>query len=90
VANLYPIEPMLLKAARQLPQDEDAWGWEVKYDGYLAIIHVQDGRVRVQSRQLKDMTFHYPKFQALASAVPDGTILDSELVQIHALMVDRP
>ena len=43
-----------------LPPDDDAWAYEIKWDGYRTIAFVDDGRVRLQSSNLLDVTARWP------------------------------
>jgi bifunctional non-homologous end joining protein LigD len=51
------------------------WSYELKWDGFRAIISTEDG-LRVRSRRGWDMTSVLPELQAL----PSGLVLDGELV----------
>jgi len=77
---LWPTKPMLARIARE-PFSDPQWVYEVKWDGVRCLLHLQNGRARLQSRSLKDMTRTYPEladaphsFEA-ASAVVDGEIV---------------
>ncbi len=70
----------MLPWSARTPPDSDEWAYEVKYDGFRALVLVGPDRVLVQSRNLPDMTAYYPELQALQSALPGPTILDGELV----------
>jgi bifunctional non-homologous end joining protein LigD len=59
----------------------DAWAFEIKWDGYRTIVHVDDGRTRLQSTAGHDVTSRWPEFAGLADALnASSAILDSELV----------
>ena len=61
--------------------DGDDWAFEIKWDGYRTIVHVSDGRVRLQSTAGRDVTDRWPEFAELASAVnAESAILDGELI----------
>ena len=61
--------------------DGDDWAFEIKWDGYRTIVHVSDGRVRLQSTSGRDVTDRWPEFAELASAVnAESAILDGELI----------
>jgi len=63
-----------------LPVGED-WAFEVKWDGYRTIVHVADGKVRLQSTAGHDVTARWPEFADLAASVnASAAVLDSELV----------
>jgi DNA ligase 1 len=65
--------------------DLNGHGWliEDKYDGIRAQAHVRDGRVRLFSRRLNDVTASYPEVAAALSDIRDGAILDGEIVAIR-------
>lgn len=58
--------------------DDDDWWFEVKWDGYRAIIDSQQGKVRARSRRGLDLLDRFPELAALD--VPDGVVLDGEVV----------
>lgn len=77
------IQPMLARLGT-LPA-EDAWGFEVKWDGVRAIAHCQPERVRLWSRNRNDVTAAYPELCALTTALqPHSAILDGEIVAFDA------
>ncbi len=64
-----------------LPPDDGNWAFEIKWDGYRTIAFVADGRVRLQSSNLLDVTAKWPEIGDLADSVSAGrAILDGELV----------
>ena len=74
------IDPMLASPA-QLPTDESAWAFEVKWDGVRAIAHSQPGRISFHSRNANDITPAYPELRALNRALGSHeAILDGEIV----------
>lgn len=74
------IEPMLPWASRVIPP-EAGWAFEVKHDGFRALVFCDRERVRVQSRSLKVMTGFYPELQALKEVLGcRQVVLDGELV----------
>jgi bifunctional non-homologous end joining protein LigD len=61
--------------------DGDDWAFEIKWDGYRTIVHLDDGRVRLQSTAGHDVTERWPEFAGLADSVnARSAILDGELV----------
>ncbi|HEV8314906.1 MAG TPA: ATP-dependent DNA ligase [Burkholderiaceae bacterium] len=56
------------------------WLVEWKYDGIRAQLIKRSGRVWVWSRGEELMEGRFPEVEALAQALPDGTVLDGELV----------
>ena len=57
------------------------WGFEMKWDGVRAIAQVQDGRVRLWSRNDIDMGVSYPELSGLGEALAGrSAVLDGEIV----------
>lgn len=72
--------PMLATATEALPRG-DEWAYEMKWDGYRAIVEIHDGWLRIASRRGLDLTDAYSELAPLADAVPvDDLVLDGELV----------
>jgi bifunctional non-homologous end joining protein LigD len=65
----------------RLPTAETGWAFEVKWDGYRTLAFVDDGRVRLQSSNLYDVSAKYPEVGELATGVAARrAVLDGELV----------
>ncbi|MDQ6915879.1 MAG: DNA ligase, partial [Actinomycetota bacterium] len=78
------VVPMLAKLG-ELPRDEDRYGFEVKWDGVRAIAYLEPGRLRLESRNLNDVTAQYPEVRALARELGARTaVLDGEIVAFDA------
>jgi bifunctional non-homologous end joining protein LigD len=78
------VEPMAAKVVDSLPEG-DRWLYEVKWDGYRALIikHGQD--VRIRSRNDKDLTASYPTVAAAAARVRvSSVVIDGEIVALDA------
>ncbi len=69
--------PMLATPAHQLPDGD--WAIEVKWDGVRAAAVVESGRLRLISRNGRDITEGYPEIAGLARVV-DDIVLDGEIV----------
>lgn len=75
-----PIEPMLAKLATEVP-DGEAYLYEPKWDGFRAIVFRGGGEVYIQSRDLKPLDRYFPELSAaLVAGLPDGCVLDGEIV----------
>jgi ATP-dependent DNA ligase len=71
---------MLAKNADALPTG-GAYLYEPKWDGFRAIVFRQDAEVYIQSRDLKPLDRYFPELsKALAGALPDGSVVDGEIV----------
>lgn len=75
--------PMLARAGAELPADEDAWGFEVKWDGIRALLWSDHGHVRIESRTQREITARYPELRPLGRALgAHELLLDGELVAL--------
>ena len=77
------IKPMLASLRHDFPADEKAYGWELKWDGLRAVAYVEDGKVRLVSRNDKDMAASYPELGVLAERTGAPVILDGEIVALR-------
>lgn len=74
------VVPMLAKLS-VLPRDADEWAVEVKWDGVRALAYCRPGRVRLQTRNLNDVTAQYPELKRLSRRLGAvDAVLDGELV----------
>ncbi|MDQ3757607.1 MAG: non-homologous end-joining DNA ligase [Actinomycetota bacterium] len=71
----------MLAVSGDLPADDGQWAFEVKWDGVRALTYVADGDLRMESRNLLDITPRYPEVHGLADTVGSlGAVLDGEVV----------
>jgi len=71
----------MLAAAGELPADDAAWAYEMKWDGLRAIATISAGALTLTSRTGRDITSGYPELAGLAAAVsPHEVVLDGEIV----------
>ena len=70
-------EPML---ATSWPNafDDEGWWFEIKWDGYRAVVSAEGGKVRARSRRGLDLLGPFPELASLP--IPDGVALDGEVV----------
>ncbi len=74
------IKPMLARAG-ELPQSGRGWVYEVKWDGVRALAYSTPGELRLESRNLKEITGSYPELARLNRALSShAAILDGEIV----------
>lgn len=69
-----------LEAAPQTLGPIDAWQLEWKWDGIRAQLIRRGGRVVLWSRGEERLDGRFPEVEAAAAALPDGTVLDGELL----------
>jgi bifunctional non-homologous end joining protein LigD len=78
------IVPMLARAG-ELPADDGAWAYEVKWDGVRAIAYSEPGRLRFESRNLNEIGASYPELARLNRALRShSAVLDGEIVAFDA------
>jgi ATP-dependent DNA ligase len=83
-----PVEPMLARLASDLPEG-DGWIYEPKWDGFRAIVFRGGGGVYIQSRDLKPLDRYFPELhETLLARLPDGAVLDGEIVIATAAGLD--
>jgi bifunctional non-homologous end joining protein LigD len=74
------IVPMLARTA-ELPADDDRWAFEIKWDGVRAIAYSTPGELRLESRNLNDITDSYPELARLGRGLGSHhAVLDGEIV----------
>ena len=65
------------------PFDGPDWFFEIKWDGYRAVAFIDNGKVRLVSRNQNDLTPRYPELKDLPQFVQAKTaILDGEVVAL--------
>ena len=68
----------------RLPEGDD-WLYEVKFDGYRALLIKRGDRVEIRSRNEKDLTATYPAVAAAARRLAaDTAVIDGEIVAVDA------
>jgi bifunctional non-homologous end joining protein LigD len=74
--------PMLARPGRLPPAREaDRWALEIKWDGVRALVYSEPGRIRLESRNGRDITASYPELRPLNRALSHHrAILDGEIV----------
>jgi bifunctional non-homologous end joining protein LigD len=74
------LRPMLARSGT-LPADDGRWAYEIKWDGVRALAYSRPGELRLESRNLNDITDSYPEIARLNRALSSHeAILDGELV----------
>lgn len=77
------IRPMKATLSAALPDEDRAWAYEVKWDGYRIIAFIRGGEVRLQTRNLLDATADFPEVGQLGVALgKHEVILDGEIVAL--------
>jgi bifunctional non-homologous end joining protein LigD len=73
----------MLATSVDKPFDGSEWLFEIKWDGYRAVAFIENGKVRLVSRNQTDLTPRYPELKDLPKFVKAKTaILDGEVVAL--------
>src|SRR6266566_3526903 len=76
------VEPMLAVLSR-LPSDQKNYSFEFKWDGVRALTYFDGRSLRMESRNLLDITPRYPEVHALTDGLAGRrVILDGEIVAL--------
>jgi bifunctional non-homologous end joining protein LigD len=79
------VRPMVATAAARLPADDDAWAYELSWDGLRALAAVDGGRLRLTAADDADIGGSYPQLRAMAeSLAPTECLLDGVVVAFDA------
>ena len=76
------VEPMAARVVEKLPEGPE-WLYELKFDGYRALLIKEEEMVRLRSRKDKDLTAMYPGIIAAGERLDaDLLVLDGEIVAL--------
>ncbi len=82
-ADLPDISPMLAQIGQGTPPSGPDWLYEIKWDGVRAICYIQNGRLRMVSRNGNLMERQYPELSILPHHIKAKTaILDGEIAAL--------
>jgi bifunctional non-homologous end joining protein LigD len=74
------LKPMLATLST-LPRADEGWAYEIKWDGVRAIAYCEAGHLRLESRNLREITSHYPELRTLAAELGSReAVFDGEVV----------
>jgi bifunctional non-homologous end joining protein LigD len=75
----------MLAESIEKPFDDQDWLFEIKWDGYRAIAFIENGKVRLVSRNQNELTARYPELKDMPEFIKAKTaILDGEVVALDA------
>lgn len=72
----------MLATAGPLPPEDGRWAYEVKWDGYRALIGIDGAQLALRSRRGRTSTQDFPGLPQLRCPVP--AVLDAEVVALDA------
>ncbi len=76
-------QPLALAMVVEAPPEGDDWLHEIKHDGYRIVARIEEGEVRLISRNGKDWTKEFPQVARAVGRLPAGTaLLDGEVAAV--------
>ncbi|MGK7396347.1 MAG: non-homologous end-joining DNA ligase [Candidatus Cyclobacteriaceae bacterium M3_2C_046] len=79
-----PVDPMLAESRSNIPDASDHL-FEVKWDGIRALIFLNEGELKIQSRNHKDISLHFPELLIPEKAFrANNGVFDAEIVCLDA------
>jgi bifunctional non-homologous end joining protein LigD len=76
-------QPLALAMIVEAPPEGDEWLHEIKHDGYRIVARMEEGEVRLVSRNGKDWTKEFPQVARAVGRLPAGTaLLDGEVAAV--------
>ena len=76
-------QPLALAMVVETPPEGEEWLHEIKHDGYRIVARLDEGDVRLVSRNGKDWTKEFPQVARAVSRLPAGTaLLDGEVAAV--------
>lgn len=79
------VQPMLATLAPSLPNDGENWTFELKWDGIRAVAFCDGDSLRLETRNLRDVTVSWPELHGLPAALGGRqVVLDGEIVAFDA------
>jgi len=73
-----PIRRADAPASQGMLSEGEAWGYQLKLDGYRAIAFKSGGKLHLRSRNDKDFAVRYPEVLKGLPKLPDDTVIDGE------------
>ena len=82
---------MLASASAGLPADPANYAFEYKWDGVRAVAYIRPGRLRLESRNLREITDGYPEVRGLLRDLGmREAVLDGEPLPLsHRAMIKK-
>jgi bifunctional non-homologous end joining protein LigD len=75
--------PMLATLTTEPPGNESQWTYELKYDGFRALVGITGGEMAIWSRNEIDLAPRFPRIaQAVAKIKAKDVVLDGEIVAL--------
>ncbi len=75
------VKPMLAELA-DTPFDDPNYVYEIKWDGYRAVAQIEEGAIRLYSRNNQEFNKRYPVIVEELEAIQHNAVLDGEIVAL--------
>ncbi len=86
ISVFHPVKPMLAQITESIDDLANEYrdlSIEYKYDGVRVQVHRKQDRIRIFSRNLKDITIHFPEIADMVRTIPlNEFILDGEAIGV--------
>ncbi|NNE35478.1 MAG: hypothetical protein HKN13_09585 [Rhodothermales bacterium] len=73
------VDPMLATSRKGIPRSGD-WVYEMKWDGIRALISIDEGELRIHSRNRNDITDRFPELRVPEAFFATSAVFDGEIV----------
>ena len=81
--SMPPTQPLALAMVVEAPPEGEDWLHEIKHDGYRIVARIEEGEVRLISRNGKDWTKEFPQVARALGRLPAGTaLMDGEVAAV--------
>ncbi len=76
------IKPMLATLTDKAFNHKD-WIFEIKWDGFRALAEIENGEVKLYSRNLLSFANDYPSIVESLKKIPHNVVIDGEIVALN-------
>ncbi|HET7572679.1 MAG TPA: ATP-dependent DNA ligase [Gaiellaceae bacterium] len=78
-----PFPPMEAELVAELPDEEGAWRYEPKWDGFRGVLENDGGEAALWSRNGRPLLRYFPELRPLFELLPPHSALDGEIVIVR-------
>lgn len=74
------VDVKLAKLSYSIPKDDKNYAYEVKFDGYRIVAYIENGKVRLMTRNNIDYTSKFKDIVLSLKKIPGCAVLDGEVI----------